>query len=88
MTDSNVPGQGGGTATGERGPSGASGGRARPDESEAGTVIESAVAGRAEPVALSTDVSVTDGVALVTCRIRNRTPVPRGVRVTDRLDGP
>lgn len=73
MTDSNVAEQAGGT---------------EPRDSDRSTVIERAAAERADPVSLSTDVTVIEGVALVTCRVRNRTPVERGVRLRDRLDGP
>lgn len=52
------------------------------------TVVSETPAEYTDPVDLSTEVNVVHGVALVTCRIRNRTPVPRGVRVIDRLDGP
>lgn len=52
------------------------------------TVVSERSAEYTDPVDLSTEVNVVHGVALVTCRIRNRTPVPRGVRVIDRLDGP
>lgn len=41
-----------------------------------------------DPVSLTASVTVTEGIALVTCRIENDTPVPRGVRLADRLDGP
>lgn len=62
------------------------------DSNVASRDSETAVSGArteyADPIELSTDVTMVHGVALVTCRIRNRTPVPRGVRVIDQLDGP